>query len=88
MQDTNSGSVSATSRGRSLSAVFSKRVLFLGTAGLTFIILLGLVIHASYFNTDKYYLKVAAGAIEIWQGTFSPGGEKTASDHARSSGPE
>jgi hypothetical protein len=37
---------------------------------------MGLVIRESYHNTAKYYLKSAAGAVEIWQGTFSPGGEK------------
>ena len=37
---------------------------------------MGLVIRASYHNTEKYYLKSAAGAVEIWQGSFSPGGKK------------
>ena len=37
---------------------------------------MGLVVHASYRNADKYYLKFEAGALEIWQGTFSPGGKK------------
>lgn len=40
------------------------------------VILIALIINASYTNTGKYYLKVAAGAVEIWQGTFSPAGKK------------
>jgi hypothetical protein len=44
--------------------------------GFIFIVLIGLVTRASYQNTKKYYLKSAAGAVEIWQGTFSPGGKK------------
>ena len=44
--------------------------------GLIFIVLIGLVTRESYHNSKKYYLKSAAGAVEIWQGTFSPGGEK------------
>jgi hypothetical protein len=44
--------------------------------GFIFIILMGLVIRVSYHNTAKYYLKSAAGAVEIWQGTFSPGERK------------
>lgn len=39
-------------------------------------VLIALIINASYNNTGKYYLKVAAGAVEIWQGTFSPAGKK------------
>ena len=52
-----------------------KRWLFIIT-GFIFIILIGLVIRASYHNTKKYYLNPASGAVEIWQGTFSPGGKK------------
>jgi hypothetical protein len=54
----------------------AKKRWFLAITGLIFIILIGLVIRASYQNTKKYYLKSAAGAVEIWQGTFSPGGKK------------
>ena len=54
----------------------AKKRWFLAITGLIFIILMGLVIRASYQNTKKYYLKSAAGAVEIWQGTFSPGGKK------------
>ena len=52
-----------------------KRWLLLIT-GFIFIVLIGLVIRASYANIKIYYLKSAAGAVEIWQGTFSPGGKK------------
>ncbi len=54
----------------------SRRSLLLGMTGFMVVILMGLVIHASYRNADKYYLKFSAGALEIWQGTFSPGGKK------------
>jgi hypothetical protein len=60
MQDTNS----------------AKKRWLLVITGFIFIILMGLVIRESYHNTAKYYLKSAAGAVEIWQGTFSPGGKK------------
>jgi hypothetical protein len=54
----------------------AKKRWFLAITGLIFMILMGLVIRASYQNTKNYYLKSAAGAVEIWQGTFSPGGTK------------
>ena len=54
----------------------AKKRLLLIIIGFILIILMGLVIRASYQNTEKYYLKSAAGAVEIWQGTFSPGGKK------------
>jgi colicin import membrane protein len=54
----------------------AKRRLLIGLAGFIFIILMGLVIRASYHNTSRYYLRSAAGAVEIWQGTFSPAGKK------------
>ena len=52
-----------------------KRLLF-SLAGFIFIILMGLVVRTSVYNKDKYYLKSAAGAVELWQGTFSPTGKK------------
>lgn len=55
---------------------FSRRTVLLIMTGLIIAILMGLVVHASYRNKDKYYLRSAAGAVEIWQGTFSPGGKK------------
>jgi hypothetical protein len=54
----------------------SRKRWLLGIGGFIFIILIGLVIRASYHNLDKYYLRSAAGAVEIWQGTFSPAGKK------------
>ena len=54
----------------------AKKRWFLSITGFIFIILTGLVIRVSYHNTAKYYLKSAAGAVEIWQGTFSPGEKK------------
>ena len=54
----------------------SKKLLLFGIAGFIFIILMGIVIRTSFYNTSNYYLKSAAGAVEIWQGTFSPGGKK------------
>ena len=53
----------------------AKKRLILIISGIIFIILMGLVIRASYHNTEKYYLKSVAGAVEIWQGSFSPGGK-------------
>ena len=54
----------------------AKKRLLLIITGIILIILMGLVIRASYHNTEKYYLKSAAGAVEIWQGSFTPGGKK------------
>jgi hypothetical protein len=54
----------------------AKKRWFLSITGFIFIVLMGLLIHVSYHNTAKYYLKSAAGAVEIWQGTFSPGEKK------------
>jgi hypothetical protein len=54
----------------------AKKSWFLALTGLIFMILMVLVIRASYQNTKNYYLESASGAVEIWQGTFSPGGKK------------
>ena len=54
----------------------AKKRRFLFITAFVFIILMGLVIRVSYDNTAKYYLMPAAGAVEIWQGTFSPGEKK------------
>lgn len=78
MQDTQSddpGSYAQAHR-RSFAFRFSRRSVLLVISGLTPVILMGLVVHASYRNADKFYLKFGAGAVEIWQGTFSPGGKK------------
>ncbi len=40
------------------------------------VLLIGLIIYTSHLNTQKYYLKSYAGALEVWQGTFSPAGKK------------
>ena len=40
------------------------------------VILVALVIGTSALNHSKYYLHGAEGALEIWQGSFSPMGEK------------
>jgi hypothetical protein len=61
---------------RALPFLLSKKRLLFGVVGFIFVILMGLVIHTSFYNTSNYYLKSAAGAVEIWQGTFSPGGKK------------
>ena len=53
-----------------------KTILLFSIARFIFIILMGLVVRTSVYNRDKYYLKSAAGAVELWQGTFSPGGQK------------
>jgi hypothetical protein len=54
----------------------SRKIWLWGLGGFIFFILTGLVIRASYHNLDRYYLRSAAGAVEIWQGTFSPTGKK------------
>ncbi len=46
-----------------------------GAAGIAILLFL-LVIGASLNNADTYYIKPAAGAIEIWQGKFAPIGKK------------
>ena len=61
---------------RSVAVRFSRGSVLLIIAGLIPVILMGLVVDASYRNADKYYLQFEAGAVEIWQGTFSPGGKK------------
>ena len=43
---------------------------------LVTILLIGLIIYTSHLNTKKYYLRSYAGALEVWQGTFSPAGKK------------
>ena len=43
---------------------------------IVLIILIGLIIYTSHLNTKKYYLESYDGAVEVWQGTFSPTGKK------------
>ena len=78
MQDrqSNDPGCKVRARRRSFALRFSRRSVLLIIAGLTPVILMGLVVYPSYRNADKYYLKFGAGAVEIWQGTFSPGGKK------------
>ena len=45
-----------------------------GIAG--FVLLVLLVIGASFLNTGKFYVKQTGGAIEIWQGKFAPKGSE------------
>jgi hypothetical protein len=68
--------ISSSVSGRALPFLLSKKLLLFGIAGFVFIVLMGFVIRTSFYNTDNYYLRSAAGAVEIWQGTFSPGGKK------------
>ena len=68
--------VSLSAPQRALPFLLSKKLLFFGIVGFIFFILMGLVIRTSFYNTSHYYLRSAAGAVEIWQGTFSPGGKK------------
>jgi hypothetical protein len=46
------------------------------SAAVVLVILMALVVRTSYSNIRKYYLKPSDGAVEIWQGTFSPAGKK------------
>ncbi len=50
------------------------RMMQFGLAG--FVLLVLLVIIASWMNTQNYYIKPGEGAIEIWQGNFAPKGEQ------------
>jgi hypothetical protein len=44
-------------------------------AALILVIFMALFVRASYVNTSKFYLRVSEGAVEVRQGTFSPGGK-------------
>jgi hypothetical protein len=52
----------------------SEKFLKYGIAG--FILLILLVIGASFINTSRFYIKPADGALEIWQGKFAPKGAR------------
>jgi len=43
---------------------------------VAFVVLVALIIGASMSNNNKYYTSYTDGALEIWQGRFSPMGEK------------
>jgi hypothetical protein len=47
-----------------------------GLVSLVVLVLIGVIIYTSHLNTNKYYLQPYAGALEVWQGTFSPAGKK------------
>jgi len=68
--------VFSTIPGRILTFRLSRKMWLSGIGGFIFAILIGLVVRASYHNVDTYYLRSAAGAVEIWQGTFSPTGKR------------
>ena len=48
------------------------RAMIMGLCGLA--MLITLVIGASFSNRDKFYLKEAHGAVQVWQGKFAPVG--------------
>jgi len=52
----------------------ANRMMQFGLAG--FVLLVLLVIIASWMNTQDYYIKTGEAAIEIWQGKFAPMGEQ------------
>ena len=52
----------------------SGKILF--TIAACLIIVFTPIIIASYINTGRYYLEVTDGALELWQGDFSPMGKK------------
>ena len=41
-----------------------------------FVVLVALIIHTSFQNINNYYLSATHGALEIWQGKFSPMGKE------------
>jgi hypothetical protein len=41
-----------------------------------FVVLVALIIHTSFQNMNNYYLNATHGALEIWQGKFSPMGKE------------
>ena len=51
----------------------TKSTIFLSIA---LILLTGAVVVTSKLNIKKYYVTASAGALEVWQGTFSPAGKK------------
>ena len=52
----------------------AERMMQFGLAG--FVLLVLLVIVASWMNSQNYYIKPGEGAIEIWQGKFAPKGAR------------
>ncbi len=52
----------------------AQKLLHYGVAG--FVLLLLMVVIASWMNTHRYYIKSSEGAVGIWQGKFAPKGAK------------
>lgn len=44
--------------------------------GAVFVLLIALIIGASFQNQTRYYIKASDGAVDIWQGKFSPMGTR------------
>jgi hypothetical protein len=43
---------------------------------IVLIFLIVIVVISSNLNAKKYFMRASAGALEVWQGTFSPAGKK------------
>jgi len=50
------------------------KMLYYGMAG--FVLLVLIIVLASWINTQRYYVKTSEGAVGIWQGKFAPKGAK------------
>jgi hypothetical protein len=51
-----------------------KKTLIIFSIVLIFLIVI--LVISSNLNTEKYFMRASAGALEVWQGTFSPAGKK------------
>jgi hypothetical protein len=52
----------------------TEKMLYYGMVG--FVVLVLMVVIASWMNTHRYYVKSSEGAVGIWQGKFAPKGAK------------
>jgi len=52
----------------------AEKMLYYGVAG--FVLLVLIIVLASWMNTQHYYVKTSDGAVGIWQGKFAPKGAK------------
>ena len=52
----------------------AEKMLYYGGAG--FVLLVLIVVLASWMNTQRYFVKTSDGAVGIWQGKFAPKGAK------------
>jgi len=50
----------------------AEKMLYYGVAG--FVLLVLIIVLASWMNTQRYYVKTSDGAVDIWQGKFAPKG--------------